>query len=145
MAMKDFLPRRSGKSASERMRGLIEPIERFIENPWAGLGNQKVWCDIRETPKEIVVWAILPGWSKDDVQVDVSENTVTINGNRTKGGERRSHGMKSHERSSESFVQRIALPTPIKVGEAKAEFKDDALEIHLPRVKEAEIRRVDIQ
>src|SRR5262245_40861357 len=98
MASKDLLSRnrqRAGvKTSSERMHGRVEPVQRFIENPWAGLGNQQVWCDIRETPKEIIVWAILPGWKKNDVRVDLSENSLTIAGSRTRGGERRSHGMK---------------------------------------------------
>lgn len=129
------------------MRALVEPMERFFDAPWAALSPSRIGiaeADIQETPTEIVVSMPLPDFSRDDIKVDVTETTLTIRARRSAEREqRRRHGVLRQEQRRE-FVQHLTLPAPVKTGEVAATFKDDRLEVRLPRVKETQVRRVDI-
>lgn len=127
---------------------MVEPLERFFEHPWellSGGPSLLPEIDIKEEPGEFVVMAKLPGLTREDVKIEVTDETLTIRAEKTRMEEKRKHGTIRRQAESRSFVRRFSLPAPIKAGEAKASFKDDRLEIRLPRVKETQVRRVDVE
>lgn len=149
MAFKDLIPWRNRpmsalRSPFETMRGFVEPMERLLEAPWAGIGRAAATIDVDETPREIVVSARVPGFSRDEISVDVTETSVTLRGEAGRTSERRKHGFTGRVSERRSFVHRMTLPAPVKTAEAKASFKGETLEVRLPRVKETEVRRIDI-
>ncbi|HXT01320.1 MAG TPA: Hsp20/alpha crystallin family protein [Elusimicrobiota bacterium] len=152
MAFRDIVPwnrrRKEGATSPfELMRETVEPMERFFEKPWTALGRfpRMPEVNFEEKPSEIVVSARLPGLKREDVKIDVTEETLTIRVEQARSQEQRKHGVLRRSESSQSFVRRFALPSPIKTGEVKAAFKDEVLEIHLPRVKETQVRRIEIE
>lgn len=152
MAFRDIVPwskRRKGGSHDpfELMRGAVEPMEALFEKPWAlmgGLGRVPE-LSVDEKPTELVVSAKLPGMKREDVKIEVTEDTLTIRGEQAKSQEQRRHGMLQRRETSRSFVRRLSLPAAIKPDEAKASLKGDRLEIRLPRVKEVRVRSIDIE
>jgi len=122
-------------------------MERFLDKPLSlvtGLGRMPE-VDIDEQPDEIVVRAKLPGLDRDDVKIEVTENTLTIRGSKARSQEQRRHGMLRRRASSREFVRRFTLPTPVKTEEVKATFKGGALEIRLPKSESAKPRTVAIE
>ena len=81
---------------------------------------------------EFVIRADLPGLTKNDVKVDVTEDLVTIEGERKREHKEEREGYYRTERSYGSFCRQIALPTGTISDQAKATFKDGVLEITRP-------------
>ena len=81
---------------------------------------------------ELVIRADLPGLAKDDIKVEITENAVTIQGERRREHEEEKAGVYRSERSYGSFCRVVALPEGAITNQAKANFKDGVLEIAMP-------------
>lgn len=81
---------------------------------------------------ELVVRADLPGISKDDVRVDVTEDSLTIQGERKRERDEDREGSYRSERSYGSFCEVIRLPEGTITEQAKATFRNGVLEITMP-------------
>jgi HSP20 family protein len=95
---------------------------------------------------DFTVRAELPGLTKDDVKVEVTDNTLTLSGERKEEKEEKREGYYRTERSYGSFYRLIPLPDGTNVDKATATFKDGMLEVKLqvpktePRTREVEIK-----
>jgi HSP20 family protein len=81
---------------------------------------------------ELVIRADLPGLTKDDVKVDVSDNQVIIEGERQRQHEEEREGVFRSERSYGRFYRAIPLPEGVIADQAKATFKNGVLEVTIP-------------
>ena len=108
--------------------------------PWA----PKV--DMFQRGNELIVRADLPGVNPDDVVVEISDDAVTISGERRQEHEEDQGGVYRFERTYGSFLRVIPLPDGAIVDRAKANFKDGVLEIAVPAPPEqvSRGRRVEI-
>jgi HSP20 family protein len=88
-----------------------------------------------ERKGEFVVRAELPGLAKDNVNVEVSDGELVIQGERKEEKEQKENGYYASERSYGAFYRAIPLPEGVKADEAKATFKDGILEIIMPAGK----------
>lgn len=89
---------------------------------------------------ELVIRADLPGLTKEDVKVDITENAVTIQGERRREHEEEKGGVYRSERSYGGFSRTIALPEGAITDQAKASYKDGVLEITMPAPPETVTR-----
>lgn len=106
-------------------------------------GGPKV--DVIERDTEIVVRAELPGVAKDDLDISLTENTVTLRG-KTRHEEKEEKGDYRHmEISRGEFSRTLTLPTGVDGAKASAKFKDGVLELTLPKLKKSERHTVKIQ
>jgi HSP20 family protein len=94
---------------------------------------------------QFMVRADLPGLTKDDVKVELTDDLMTISGERKKEKEEKRDGFYRSERSYGSFYRQIPLPEGAKTENAAATFHDGVLEvtIHAPKVKPS-IRNLEI-
>lgn len=100
-----------------------------------GLGETLRWApqvEIHQQNHELVVRADLPGIKREDVNVDVTEETVTISGERKQEQQTERGGIYRTERSYGSFYRVVPLPEGAMTDQAKATFKDGVLEIRMP-------------
>jgi HSP20 family protein len=88
--------------------------------------------EVYQRNNELVVRADLPGLKKEDVKVDVTDNAITIQGERRQEEESERGGVYRSERSYGSFYRAIPLPEGTITDQAKATFKDGVLEITKP-------------
>jgi HSP20 family protein len=104
--------------------------------PWRGmLSSEEMWSpdvEVFHRGTELVVRADLPGLTKDDVKVDVTENQLTIEGERQRQHEEEREGVYRSERSYGRFSRVLSLPEGVIADQAKATFKDGVLEITMP-------------
>ena len=100
--------------------------------------------DVFRKENELVIKADLPGLKKNDVSVDVTDDTVTIQGERRQEREEEHEGYYRSERSYGSFCRVIPLPEGAITEQAKATFRDGVLEISLPVPPASQGRRLEI-
>jgi HSP20 family protein len=133
-----------------RMLGMFDDMERMFDRYLRGMGPS--WlprvrmpeefegayfdADIYEEGKNIVLKAELPGISKDELDIDITEEAITVSGEKKKEEKVEKKDYFRLERSYGSFTRTFRLPAGIKVDAAKATFKDGVLKIIAPR-KEA--------
>jgi len=123
--------------------GWLAPIEKGT-NLAQGLWSPQV--EMFERGKNIVVRADLPGMTKDDVNVEVVDNGITIEGERKNENEEKGEGYYRSERMYGKFYRRVALPEGVKTEDAEATFRNGVLEITMPASKpeEKKSRRLQI-
>jgi HSP20 family protein len=88
--------------------------------------------EVYQQNNDLVVRADLPGMKKDDVSIDVTDNDITISGERRQEQETERGGVYRSERSYGSFCRTIRLPEGAITDQAKATFKDGVLEVRMP-------------
>ncbi len=93
--------------------------------------------DMYEKDKEIVVKAALPGVEKDNVDLTITNDSLTIKGETKKEEEVKEDDYYCSECSYGSFVRTVPLPVDVNSARAKAKFKNGVLEIRLPKLEEA--------
>ncbi len=89
--------------------------------------------DIEETEDELILTAELPGFDKDEVVVNVTENSVEITAQHKEQKEEKTKTTYRSERRYGALRRFITLPTLVKFEEGKAEIKNGLLKIVLPK------------
>lgn len=91
--------------------------------------------EVVERGNELVLRADLPGLTKDDVNVELSNDGITLEGERKSESKEEGDGYYRSERSYGKFYRRIPLPDGVNVDDAKASFNNGVLEITMPAPK----------
>ncbi len=141
------------------MRRMTEEMERFFGDfgfgsPFRGFGgspqlSQQLWSpriEVDQDGSELTVRADLPGLKKEDVQIEVSDGLVTIQGERRNEREERREGTYHTERSYGHFYRSIPLPEGAIEESAKARFRNGVLEVTIecPPREVSKSRKIDI-
>lgn len=102
--------------------------------------------DIFENEKgEIVMKAELPGMRKEEIDLRVENNTLTIRGDRKREAEVKDEHYHRVERSYGAFTRSFALPGTVDGGRVSAEYKDGLLTVTLPLKEEAKPRQIQVK
>ena len=101
------------------------------------LGEISAKVDIFEEGNDVVVKAELPGMKKDDLEVNLTDDTITVSGEKKKEEKIEKKDYYRVERSYGSFTRSFRLPKEVQSDKAKANFKDGVLEIRVPKTEEA--------
>ena len=110
--------------------------------------NLDTWypsVDIHETDGCIVVQAELPGLKKEDIEIEVKKNILTLEGVRTEDAEIKEENYYQQERRSGKFHRSFTLPAAIHPEKVAATYKAGVLEIKIPKPKEQNPKLVDIR
>jgi HSP20 family protein len=112
--------------------------------------GQTLWSpqvEVFERGGQLVVRADLPGMTKDDVNVEITDDAVIIRGERQQERDVNEEGYHRSERFYGSFYRSIPLPEGVNAENAKAAFRNGVLEITMqaPRREEQRSRRLEIQ
>jgi len=98
-----------------------------------------------EREGKLIVRADLPGLTKDDIDVDITDDAIKIRGERRQEKEETEEGYYRSERSYGSFYREIPLPSGVKPDEADATFRNGVLEITMPALaRQPSSRRIEI-
>jgi HSP20 family protein len=133
------------------MRRFSQEMDRmFGPGFWATPEREQIWApeiEVLERENELIVRADLPGLKKDDVEIEVKDNELWIQGERREEHEERREGLYRSERRYGSFCRAIPLPPGVEADKAKASFRDGVLEIAMPapRQEQRRGRRLEIQ
>jgi HSP20 family protein len=100
--------------------------------------------DILDRDKELLVRGELPGVEKDDIEVTISGDRLTIEAKRQFDEEDRKETFYRHEMGFGSLVRTVALPVPVDAEKIRAELEGGILKVTLPKVRAAERHTVKV-
>lgn len=125
-------------------RRMMRPFEGEFGNLPAPFEGRTPKVDVIERDKEVLVKAELPGVKKEDLDVSVSDTSVTIRAS-TRHEEKKEEGeYYRREMSRGEFVRTLGLPAEVDGAKAKASFKDGILELTVPKVVESRRHKVSV-
>jgi len=102
--------------------------------------------DIYENDKqEVVIKAELPGMKKDEIDLRLENNTLTIRGERKRASDTRDEQYHRVERAYGSFSRSFALPATVDHSKVGADYSDGILTITLPMKEEAKPRQIQVK
>jgi HSP20 family protein len=93
--------------------------------------------DILTEGDDVVVKVELPGMQKEDIDISLTEDTITISGEKKKEEKVEKKDYYRLESSYGSFKRSFSLPTEVQTEKASAKFKDGMLEIRIPKTEES--------
>lgn len=96
--------------------------------------------DVKENEKEFIIKAELPGVEEKDIDVTVTNDSVTIKGEKKEEKEDKDKNYYYMERSYGSFCRVIPLDAEIESGKAEARFKNGILDIKIPKDQSAKAK-----
>ena len=125
----------------------MSPVSTWLEPPVWSAGTLSITpeVDLKETEKQFVLSASLPGINKDDIDIDVTADSISIVG--TRGPIEEKPGEKLHVRGQHygTFSFCYSLPMEIKPTEVSATYKDGILEIAMPKAEVTQAIKVKVE
>jgi HSP20 family protein len=100
--------------------------------------------DLRETTHEFVLTAEVPGVKKDDIKLALTENVLTIRGEKRAENETKGDQWHQVERSYGRFERSFHLAAPVNAAGIKAKFAEGILTVSVPKSEEARPREIQI-
>lgn len=145
--MSMMIPGRSDWPAN--FRDLENRLNRML-NSWQVEPEQAgvAWSpavDLHETEESYTLEADLPGLSKDDIQLSVVDDVVTLKGARNQQSERKTEGYHRVERIYGSFQRSFRIPGGIDATKVDASFENGVLKVTLPKPEERKPRQIDVK
>lgn len=93
--------------------------------------------DLKESDNEFTIYADLPGVDEDDIRVTITEDYVSISGERKEEIESQNENYYQLERSHGSFQRSVSV-SGVDTEKASASYKNGVLEIRLPKLDKKE-------
>jgi HSP20 family protein len=146
MALARWTPMGNLQSFQEEMNRMFHDFFR------GGEGGDQGWAsgawtppvDIYETEDALVLTAMLPGVSKDDVSLEVHNNTLLLRGERKPASAVSDERYYRRECMYGPFQRSFVLPATVDQNQVQATYHDGILELRLPKVEAAKPRRIAI-
>jgi HSP20 family protein len=139
-------------SPAREIASLQQGINRLFEDVFSQPGGYDpdtmgAWrppVDIVDTAEAILIYVEIPGVEKDDVDIEVKDNVLTIRGERVVDSRIGNGSYYRSERVFGKFGRSFALPAMIRTDSIKAGFKNGVLRISIPKPEEEKPRQVTI-
>ena len=127
-------------------------FERFFEPTFWPLGKartlESMWeptLDLSATEKAFVIRLEAPAMARDDFDVDIDRNLLTLSGKREFHKEEKGEDFLWQERQEGRFVRTIRLPAPVQESKVEAFYVDGVLTVRLPKAVETAKTKVTIK
>ena len=139
-------------SPLSELNRLRDEISRVFEEPFGAAapttGFFEGWSpslDVYEDKDHLVVKAELPGMKKEDVDVSLTGDTLTISGERKQEEERKEADSYRSERYFGRFQRSVTLPQPVDASKIQANYNDGILTVTLPKSEEAKRKQIEVK
>jgi HSP20 family protein len=145
MAIVRYDPFRDLRSLQEEVNRLFSTnLNRAFGDEGIGRGAWAPSVDIYENKDQIVLEAELPGMKREDFDLSIENNVITLRGERRFEKTDDSDNYHRVERSYGSFTRSFTLPQTVNSEGASAEYNNGVLRVTLPKREEAKSRRIEI-
>ncbi|MFH1289784.1 MAG: Hsp20/alpha crystallin family protein [Nanoarchaeota archaeon] len=113
-------------------------LRNFDENPWDFDEEdfsqyRKAWVDARELDDEYVIAVELPGVNKDNIEVNVEEDALTIKVEKKSETKEQEEESYMYSKNYSGFFRRIPLPKNADAEKIDAEYKSGVLKLRIPK------------
>jgi HSP20 family protein len=109
-----------------------------------GMVPGQLAVDVYETREKLVVKARTAGVNKNDLDISIADNTLSIRGTLSAGNEEDVENYFVQECYWGEFSRSIALPVPVKEDEVEAVLKDGVLTISFTKVKQETVKKIQV-
>ncbi len=124
-------------------------IDRFFEGWGPELRTARArWMpslEVRETEETYVVEAEVPGLAKEDIDITLTDDLLTIQGEKKVEQEEDRGDMHMTERRYGSFARTLRLPGTIDTAKVTAATKDGVLTVTIPKAEEEKPRKIEVR
>jgi HSP20 family protein len=156
MNMKSLIPvsqdRSLSRSVTNPFSALQQEIDRLFDGFTRGLPSFSSSSyelvpnmDVAETDKEIEITAELPGLEEKDIQLNASDNLLTIRGEKKNQREEKEKDYHLVERTYGSFMRTVQLPAGVNLDSIKATISNGVLKVTVPKPAPAQSKKIDIK
>jgi HSP20 family protein len=101
--------------------------------------------DVYQTPSEIVVKATMPGVKPEDVNIDITGDTLTIKGERKAEQEIKREDYLYQERRYGALSRSVVLPAGLKSDKTEATMEDGVLTLIVPKAEEVKPKAIKVR
>ena len=102
-------------------------------------------ADIYETEDEYVVELEAPGFDEKEIEVEISDHSLRVKGERKEAKRHEEKAYRVHERLERAFERRFELPVDADGKRISAIFDKGLLEIHAPKTTRTSLRRIELE
>jgi HSP20 family protein len=144
----------SGITPWEQMERLMD---EFLPGRWMHRWGAPAWddlmpgmrapspsVDVLDRDDEVVVKAEIPGVRKEDVELSVTDNTLTISGETQHEEKEEKENYSRREIRRGAFSRTVTLPAAVDTDKATAKFEDGMLVVSMPKLTKTSRKRVEI-
>jgi HSP20 family protein len=127
--------------------GGLDAIERRMRRMFEDMGVVSALlpaADVYETEDEFVVELEVPGYDESELNIEISDRTLKVTGERTETKEEAKKTFQLQGRLESKFERRFVLPADADTRHMKATFEKGVLRLHTPKRKTAETHKVEI-
>jgi HSP20 family protein len=142
------------RSFFDEMRRMWERMDEMMGNLWEepvlpdlkekDIEVRRPDIDIIESDKELIVTSDIPGLTKEDIDLKVTEDSLEISAESKREEKEEKEGYLRRERSYRKFYRKVPLPKHVVPSEAKANYKNGVLEVRLTKKEETKSTKIDI-
>lgn len=136
-------------------RDMERMFRNFFVSPFGGWMEPALWntegaisspeVELKETEDHVVLSAALPGINKDDIDIDVTADSISVSGTRQSVEEKPGETVHIRRQQYGSYQFRYRLPAEIKPNDVTATYKDGILEITMPKAEVTQSTKVKIE
>lgn len=131
----------------DQMEQMAREMSRMI--PWPEEGEDRPFgipVNVYETDEEVVVKAELPGVKKEDLDVNIQDNTLTIKAQTREESEVKEESYYRRELRTGSFFRAVPLPVEVKEDNLKASYENGVLTVTAPKAVEKKVgRKIEVK
>ncbi|HEC57215.1 MAG TPA: Hsp20/alpha crystallin family protein [Candidatus Syntrophoarchaeum butanivorans] len=101
--------------------------------------------DLLEEDGKLVLKADMPGVNKEDITVNLKEDSIEISAERKEEKEEEKEGYIRRERSYAKYYRLIPLPAAVDRDAIEAKFENGVLEVRMPKIEAEEVKRIEVK
>jgi len=128
-----------------QLGALVSPLEHFLAPATSFFEGWTPNVELYEDKDKFTIRAEIPGMKKEDIDVSVSGNTVTICGEKKQEQEQKQGDTYRSERFFGRFQRSITLAQPANADKIQASYKDGVLTLSVPKAEEAKRKQIEVK
>jgi HSP20 family protein len=133
----------------DQLTHMRDELDRVVESSFGSifrpLGSLNRWnpaVDVYQDNEQFTVYAELPGLKKEEIEISLHGDTLTIGGER-KQEAKADQGFRS-ERYFGKFQRSLTLPVSVNSEKVNATYKDGVLKVVLPKAEAAKPKQIQV-
>jgi HSP20 family protein len=142
---------------------MIERFEREFEDFWQGPPRMRRWMqlrhefpimpfgetmlpsvDLEDRGKDYSLTVDLPGFNKENIEIEVADDSVIIHTKKTAAEEEKKRNYVRRERATQTYYRRIQLPEKVRSEDARASLNNGILEVVLSKKEPKETKKLTV-
>lgn len=146
--MTQLTRRTPSRTLRDLQREVDSIFDQFFDRDRDEEGTSAVWAprtDLAETDNAFNLRVDVPGMTKEDISINLQDNTLTISGERSSERTEEGEEYVRVERAFGNFHRTFTLPDAVDQKNIEATYENGVLKISIPKTEESTRRQIEIQ